>query len=181
MLFYPVKDGVWTGEPPITPAKGQNMAGFRRAATAPAGDPGKQYRFVGGSTVWLEEDAGTPAPTLPDPSPLPIVTHYQFATEYLTVDQNDAWLALVEAARDAVAAGTASADQKAQLRAYRHFEMAGAVDFNTPASQSAFMALYVWGALGPVWDQVSEITSAEQAAIDHAARLSQGRKVAGGG
>ena len=121
----------------------------------------------------------------PEPTPLaarlPIVTHYQFATEYLTVDQNDAWLALVEAARDAVADGTASADQKAQLRAYRHFEMAGAVDFNTDATQAACMALYVWGALGPVWDQVSEITSAEQAAIDHAARLSKGEKVAGGG
>lgn len=111
------------------------------------------------------------------PARLPIVTHYQFATEYLTVDQNDAWLALVEAARDAIAAGTATADQKAQLRAYRHFQMAGAVDFNTDATQAACMALYIWGALGPVWDQVSEITEAEQAAIDHAARLSRGEKL----
>lgn len=82
-----------------------------------------------------------------DRAPLPVATHYEFATEYLTAAENDAWLELVERARAAVAAGTATQTQKDQLRAFKHFELAGGVNFETVETQIAFLAMHQWGVL----------------------------------
>jgi len=117
-----------------------------------------------------------PGPAEPVPPRKPIFTHYQFATDVLTADQNDAWLALVETARAAVADGTASPSQRAQHRAYTHFNLAGAVDMNAAETQAGIMAMYIWGVFGPVHDTGSgePPTPEEQRAIDEADRVAAG-------
>lgn len=65
----------------------------------------------------------------------------------LTDTEADAWISLVEQARDAVAAGTADATQKAQLRAWRDFHLPPGIQINAPETQAAIYALHLWGVL----------------------------------
>lgn len=172
MLFYPVKDGVWTGEPPITPAKGQNLAGYRRAASAPAGNPGKQYRWVGGSTVWIEEDAGTPAPVVSASPSLPILTHLEFL-RLLRPVQIGRWRRRVKAALEA---DPPTEMDDVIVAADQHFAAAKAVDMGHDETQAACYIMYAEGAFGPFYDGTGSPSSEQLSAIAEADRVARAER-----
>lgn len=99
----------------------------------------------------------------------------QFAFRKLLTDaEADAWIELVEQARAAVAAGTADATQKAQLRAWRDFHLPPGIELDAAETQGGIFALYAWGVFGLVWDGADPITPDEQAALDRMNRVAAG-------
>jgi len=74
------------------------------------------------------------------------MSRYRFR-QLLTDDEADAWLAIVEAARNAIAAKSATNAQKTQFRAWRDFNLAAGVDLDADETKAAIYALHLWGVL----------------------------------
>lgn len=118
---------------------------------------------------WAYDGADFSAPPLVGPARL---HRGSFATDLLTPAENDAWIALVDAAEQTPVADRTET-QKAILRAWRHFTLHEYIERDNVFTQAACMALYVWGVLGPVYDDQSgqPPTGAELTAINRADRI----------
>ncbi len=163
------------------PAKSDTAMSFKRATKIAPPDDSGNWRWIKGQ--WIAAAPKPDAPRVGDPvDPDTPVLDYgpdrlhrgSYATELLTADQNDAWIALVDDAEQTPPADRTDT-QKAVLRAWRHFTLHEYIKRENVHTKAGAMALYIWGVLGPVYDEQSGIppTPEEQAAIDAADRLSR--------
>lgn len=86
-----------------------------------------------------------PAPSAPTTGP-DRLHRGDFAAHLLTAQENDAWIDMIDAIEQTPVASR-TADQKAKLRAWRHFTLFEMIARTDERTQAAIFAMHLWGIL----------------------------------